>query len=68
MAKEFQDSIIFGGEGRRIVEETKNPKTLIQRMTNPEIVKTSGKKHSNNTRHNKVLPCNRVIKGDLEKK
>ena len=33
MAKEFQDSIIFGGEGRRIVEETKNPKTLIQRMT-----------------------------------
>jgi len=52
MAKEFQDSIIFGGEGRRIVEETKNPKTLIQRMTKkPKTNKITRGKHNQNNKN-----------------
>lgn len=60
------DKTIFG-YSEEVTEISKQKPSLIKRMTNTEIVKTSGKKHSNNTRHNKVLPCNKVIKGDLEK-
>ena len=52
MAKKLEDSVILGGEGRRIVEETKNPKTLIQRMTkNPKTQKITKGKHNQNNKH-----------------
>lgn len=52
MTKRLEDSIIFGGEGRRIVEETKNPKTIIQRMTKqPKTNKITKGKHNQNNKN-----------------